>query len=95
MKEYSNDIKSQEILYELEDYVACCLYPEHINIYHYTEYKTPLKGNVKEGWLSCGAWYLREDGKYFDSNNYYGRGLGTADSIEEIIDKMRKKNNLD
>ena len=50
---------------------------------------------MKEGWLSCGAWYLREDGKYFDSNNYYGRGLGTADSIEEIIDKMRKKNNLD
>ena len=87
--EYSNDIKSQKIIYESDDYVVCEMFPEHLNVYHLTDYRDPFAHKDKRGWISCGSWYLKEDGTYFDSANYYNRGLGSANSPEEIVEALR------
>ena len=91
MTDYSQDIKEQAIIYESDEYVACHPHglPGYIHVYHLCTYHTPLKRHEKRGWLCCGAWYLRDNGKYYDSGNQYGNGLGSADSIEEIISKVR------
>ena len=95
MVEYSNDIKGQVIIYESDDYVVCHPWSlsDHIRIYNLCTYTLPISHKMKTGWLSCGTWYLRDDGKYYDSSNYYGNGLGVADTIEQIVDKIRNRNN--
>lgn len=54
-------------------------------------YKPTLLNKIIRTWLNCGTWYLRSDGKYHDSSNFYNRGLGVADTVEEVVEKVRRK----
>lgn len=89
---YSKDILSaDEIVYESNDLVLCSrCRGETINPYILTEYKPIFSKESKIDWLCCGAWYRKEDGYYYDSNNYYGNGLGVAKSFEEIANKIKE-----
>lgn len=90
--EYSNDIMEQVIVYESGDYVVCHphSFPSYIHIYRLCTYKPALRSNTTMSWLCCGTWYLRNDGKYHDSSNAYGIGLGVADSIDQIVEKIKE-----
>lgn len=57
---------------------------EAIHVWKNSNYKTPLKGIEKRGWLSCGIWKIK-DGKYYEVD---GIGLTTGivlNNIEAII----------
>lgn len=89
--EYSRDILSaDEIVYESNDLVLCSrARGEIINPYILTEYKSPFAKEKKLDWLSAGSWYQKEDGYYYDSDNYYGNGLGVVRTIEEMAEVIR------
>ena len=93
MREYSKDISEQKIVYESEEYVVCHPWamPGYIHVYHLCNYKPSLAKKSKDGWLCCGTWYRKNDGRYHDSNNFYGCGLGVADNVEQIVEIIKNK----
>lgn len=95
MIDYSDTIKAQRIIYKSEDYVLChpLALPNHINAYHLCTWKPVFSNREKTSWLCCGTWYLRDDGKYHDSANGYGSGLGlgVVDTIQQIAEKLRNR----
>lgn len=94
MAEYTDAIREQEIIYEDGTYLVChpASFPNHIHVYHLCTYKPCLATKSKTTWLNCGTWYRKDDGKYYDSDNAYGWGLGSAETVDEIVSKISRKN---
>ena len=91
------------------EYPGCSYYPvayadkdvvirkayETVHVYHRMNYKTPLNGNNKNGWLCCGTWKISADGKYHEQNGIgylTGRMAETLEDISKIISIEKGEN---
>lgn len=69
-----------------EEYKFVASFPERINVYHYTTYKTSLSGKLVEGWLCCSeGWHLKSDGKWHETVRCGFKQGRVADTVEDII----------
>lgn len=68
-----------------EEYKFVASFPERIDVYHYTTYKSPLSGKLVEGWLCCSeGWHLK-DGKWHETVQCGFKQGRVADTVEDII----------
>ena len=62
--------------------------PEAVTVYHYTSYKTPLRGTPTQDWLCSGTWSIK-DGKYYQRDGI-GRWTGVvANNLSEIAEYIK------
>lgn len=94
--EYTDDIKSNPIIYESDDIVITQpkWSTDIVYVYQVSDYQTPIRGISKTGWLTAGTWKLKRDNLWHKDLVYKYSSIGARD-FDEIAKITRSDSKLE